>query len=128
MLPLLSFYQTRLPIYYRIRTVIEVLLMVSAALTTFLGFCNLQGWAPVVAAVTGATMAWLEFSGTSKKLSRYTDVVHQVCESVLTTYTPGYAQVPKVHLMLARPRLTALIHLFLAGEHRGLVVELSDPS
>ena len=48
------------------------------AMTTFLAFMKMEGWAPLVAAVTGATMAWLEFSGTSKKLLRYTDVVHQV--------------------------------------------------
>lgn len=47
-------------------------------MTTFLAFMKMEGWAPLVAAVTGATMAWLEFSGTSKKLLRYTDVVHQV--------------------------------------------------
>ena len=78
MLPLFEFYQTRLPQYYRIRTMIEVFLVMGGAMTTFLAFMDMEGWAPLVAAVTGATMAWLEFSGTSKKLSRYTDVVHQV--------------------------------------------------
>merc|ERR1711865_755957 len=63
---------------------------------TFLGFLNLQGWAPVVAAVTGATMAWLEFSGTSKKLSRYTDVVHQV--NIVASWWNSLTPVDKANL------------------------------
>lgn len=82
-LPLLKFYQVRLPLYYRVRTTIEVLLVLGGICTTLLGFLNLQGWTPVVASLVGTMMAWLEFNGTSKKLSRYSDVVHQVNSLIL---------------------------------------------
>ena len=51
--------------------------------TTLLGFLNFQSWVPIIASFVGATMAWLEFNGTSKKLSRYSDVVHQVNSLIL---------------------------------------------
>ena len=81
-LPLLNFYKKRLPLYYRIRTCIEFMLILGGLATTLLGFLELESWAPIIAACAGATTAWLEFSDTSKKLARYSDVVHQVSNVV----------------------------------------------
>jgi len=77
-LPLLNFYKKRLPLYYRIRTYIEFLLILGGLGTTILAFLQYWWYAPIVAVCAAATTAWLEFSDTSKKLARYSDVVHQV--------------------------------------------------
>ena len=73
----------RLPRYYRIRLQTEVLLVVAGVFTTVLGFLKLEAWVPIVAALVGAIVAWLEFNGTSKKLARYSDVVQQTSSLIL---------------------------------------------
>lgn len=39
---------------------------------------KLSTWAPIAASVTFVVTSWLEFSGVSKKLSRFSDTIQQI--------------------------------------------------
>jgi hypothetical protein len=75
--PQLAFYQRRLPIYYRVRSICEVILVVGGLGGAILGFLQLETWSPVIAAATVAVSSWIEFSGVNKKLARFSDTVQQ---------------------------------------------------
>ena len=73
--PQMRFYQSRLPTYYRTRTISEVLLMIGTLSGTLMAFLDVSEWAAVVTAVATLVTAWVAFHGTSRKLTRYSNTV-----------------------------------------------------
>lgn len=78
----LQFYQGRVPIYYRVRTIAEIILILGGLAGTVLAFFDLAAWAGVTAAITFMVTSWLEFAGTSQKLRRYSDTIHRIGLSI----------------------------------------------
>eukprot|EP01052_Picozoa_sp_SAG31_P062157 SAG31_NODE_21166_length_556_cov_1.006565_1_plen_127_part_10 len=76
--PMIRFYQARLPRYYILSSVCQVLLLLGALSGTFMTFLGVDNWAALVTAITAAITAWSGFHGTERKLSRYTNTVDQV--------------------------------------------------
>jgi len=68
--PMVCFYQSRLPGYYRKVTVGTVILLVGALTGTFLAFLDADEWTAVATAVTSGVTAWMAFTGTKGKISR----------------------------------------------------------
>ena len=79
----LSFYQARLPIYYRIKTNIQTFLLLGTFSGVILALLNIASWAAIFTGVAGAVTAWSEFHGTEDKLTRYADVITQIDSIVL---------------------------------------------
>ena len=71
----MRFYQSRLPTYYRTRTISEVLLIIGTLSGTLMAFLDVSEWTAVVTAVATLVTAWVAFHGTSRKLTRYSNTV-----------------------------------------------------
>ena len=76
--PMVRFYQSRLPSYYRWRTTYEVILVLGSLSGTLMAFLHVDEWVAVVAALTAMVTAWSAFSGTDSKLSRYSGTIEKV--------------------------------------------------
>lgn len=76
--PIVDFYQDRLPRYYSRRSLTQLLLLVGTFSSTILAFLGLAVWAAIPTAVATAVTAWQEFSGTDKKLSRYSGTIEKL--------------------------------------------------
>jgi hypothetical protein len=79
----LAFYQDRLPTYYRIKSNIQIFLLLGTFSGVILALLNIASWAAIFTGVAGAVTAWSEFHGTEDKLTRYSDVITQVDSIVL---------------------------------------------
>lgn len=75
--PHLRFYQSRIPVYARVRNMAEVFLVLGALSGSLLAFLKLSGWAGISAALTAAVTSYTQFSNTESKLERYSDAVQQ---------------------------------------------------
>ena len=79
--PLIKFYQSRMPRYRRALLVCNIALVVGPTLAAILAFVGtntspaVAAWVAVVSIVTSAVTAWLEFHGTNGKLTRYSGIV-----------------------------------------------------
>eukprot|EP01046_Picozoa_sp_COSAG06_P053541 COSAG06_NODE_9284_length_1939_cov_1.044022_1_plen_195_part_00 len=78
MFVLVGFYQQRLPTYYRIRTVSELLLVTGSLSGTLLAFLGLAQWNAIVTSIGAVITAWLAFHGTRRKLTRYSTAVDSI--------------------------------------------------
>jgi hypothetical protein len=76
--PMTRFYQSRLPSYYRQRTTFEIVLVLGSLSGTLLAFLHVDEWMPAVTAVTAMITAWASFSGTDRKLSRYSSSIEKI--------------------------------------------------
>lgn len=71
LIPVMQFYQNRIPHYSRRRVIFQVCLMCSSIVSTLLAAVGQSRWTSIVAAMAAALAAWQEFVGVSKKLGRY---------------------------------------------------------
>ena len=76
--PMVRFYQARLPSYYRWRSAYEVIAVLGSLGATLLAFLHVDEWVAVLTAVTAMITAWHAFSGTDRKLSRYSNTIDKV--------------------------------------------------
>jgi hypothetical protein len=76
--PIVDFYKGRLPRYYFSRTVSQYLMLFGTFASMVLAFLNIAAWAAVPTAVATAVTAWSEFSGTDKKLNRYSGTIERL--------------------------------------------------
>jgi hypothetical protein len=76
--PLVNFYQSRVPTYYRQRVSTELWMVAGVFAVTVLAFTNLTPWSAIPTTITAALTAWKEFHGTEKKLSRYSNTIHKI--------------------------------------------------
>ena len=74
----LAFYQRRLPIYYRVRSICELLICLGTLASTALAFMHLEAWTPAAAAIVFTVTSWVEFSDVNKKLNRFSDTIQQI--------------------------------------------------
>eukprot|EP00282_Hemiselmis_andersenii_P037558 CAMPEP_0169426518 /NCGR_PEP_ID=MMETSP1042-20121227/250_1 /TAXON_ID=464988 /ORGANISM="Hemiselmis andersenii, Strain CCMP1180" /LENGTH=1005 /DNA_ID=CAMNT_0009536455 /DNA_START=113 /DNA_END=3128 /DNA_ORIENTATION=- len=81
--PQLAFYQGRMPRYSNLRTFFEASFTLFALSGTVFSTLDSQEWAAVVTAVAAGLTAWAEFSGTEKKLYRYSESASQVGSAVM---------------------------------------------
>jgi hypothetical protein len=81
--PQMRFYQSRVPAYYRVRTISEILIVLGSLSGTLMAFLGVDNWTAVVTATTTAVTAWMAFSGTSRKLTRYSNTVSKVMDILL---------------------------------------------
>jgi hypothetical protein len=80
---MLEFYRRKIPKYYKQRTALEYLLIFGTLSSTILAFAYQASWAPITTAATASLTAWREFSGTDKKLTRYSVACAQINAAVL---------------------------------------------
>lgn len=81
--PLVRFYQRRLPRYYWVRTIIEVIIILGALSGTLLVFLNADEWVAIITTCTVSLTAWINFQNTSRKLTRYSNLVESIAAVVL---------------------------------------------
>jgi hypothetical protein len=74
----LQFYQSRLPLYHRLKTTLQLLLVVGTFSSVVLALADASTWAALATALVGAITAFGEFQGTEEKLTRYSDSVSQI--------------------------------------------------
>lgn len=74
--PVLTFYKNRIPRSNNIRNITQFLLVLGSIGAAILGIINLAQWASGIAILTASITAYLEFSGTNSKMSRYSFTVH----------------------------------------------------
>jgi hypothetical protein len=84
--PIVDFYKGRLPRYYFSRTISQYLLLLGTFASMILAFLDIAAWAAAPTAV-----AWSEFSGTDKKLNRYSGTIE-----ALTHITVWWKQLSSV--------------------------------
>jgi len=73
--PQMRFYQRRMPGYYRARSILETILVLTTFTGTVLAFFRLSAWAAISAAIASAVTAYSKFLQPETKLTRYSDVV-----------------------------------------------------
>lgn len=73
--PMLDFYMRRLPGYSRSRTSTKLLTIIGSIGSSILAILNLTHYSVLLVVVISSVVAWSEFSGTDKKLERYSTVV-----------------------------------------------------
>merc|ERR1712187_1070101 len=77
-LPMLRFYQQRIPVYARRRLRFRLILLFCGMLSAFLTRYGLLEWVACVVAFSSSVRSWVEFSDDAAKLQRYTNVVKQL--------------------------------------------------
>jgi hypothetical protein len=75
LLPTMHFYRSRIPKYSRCRAFAKMLMVVGSLAGAILSFLDSSFWVAFISCVTSSVVAWIEFSGTEKKLDRYSNVV-----------------------------------------------------
>ena len=103
----LNFYKSRIPGYNRSRNISQFFLVSGSIASAAVAFARVSEWAAVVSATTLAISAYLEFSGTNSKLSRYSSTVHGLQELVVWWNT-----LPQIE----RSVLTNIDKLIVSGE------------
>ena len=71
----MRFYQSRIRPYYFSKTLCAVLLMLTTAASAIMASMELTAWIGIVSIIGSSLTSWTEFSGTSKKLSRYATAI-----------------------------------------------------
>jgi hypothetical protein len=64
--------------YYRSRTAFEIILVLGSLSGTLMAFLHIDEWVAVVTAVTAMITAWSAFTGTDRKLSRYSNTIEKI--------------------------------------------------
>ena len=77
------FYQQRLPRYARWHAVNQAILAVASGLLTVLVYLGATHWCSACTAGTAALTAWSEFNATQRKMSRYSETVHEAHQILL---------------------------------------------
>jgi len=77
-MPMLSFYQKRLPTYDMLRLLWEGLLILSSLMGTILAFIQMHKWASVATTLASLVTAYNGFHCTERKVMRYSEVVTKV--------------------------------------------------
>ena len=73
--PAMAFYRNRIPMYSRAHSFAQLLMVVGALAGGVLAFYDFAIWVGMLSSLTSAVVAWTEFSGTEKKLDRYSNIV-----------------------------------------------------
>ena len=81
--PLISFYQARLPRYYRARAALQAAQLLSSALIVLLAAFGFSRFCGIVTVVISSLGAWGEFYGAGKKLVRYSTVINALKDEIL---------------------------------------------
>lgn len=74
-IPAINFYKGRIPRCHRTRNVSQVLLVLGSLSSAILAIVGFASWASGVSILTASITAYLEFTGTSSKISRYSFTV-----------------------------------------------------
>jgi len=78
-----EFYQKRLPVYSRIKTVNSTILLIGNFSGVLLALLDISSWVAIFTAAVGVLTAWNEFHGTASKITRYSDVLTQIDSTML---------------------------------------------
>ena len=73
--PTMTFYRNRIPLYARTNSFARLLMIVGALGGGVLAVYDYAIWVGMLSSITSAVVAWTEFSGTEKKLDRYSNIV-----------------------------------------------------
>eukprot|EP01052_Picozoa_sp_SAG31_P037264 SAG31_NODE_4787_length_2956_cov_1.556178_2_plen_348_part_00 len=79
--PMVRFYQSRLPRYYRARIITECILILGSLSGALMAFVQVEQWAAIAAAMVASVSAWNAFHATNRKMSRYSNAVEK-CASI----------------------------------------------
>ena len=94
--PLIRFYQRRLPRYYWVRTIVEIIIIFGSLSGMLMVFFDADQWVAIVTAGTVSLTAWVNFNGTSRKLARYSSLIESVATVVL--WWKSLSQVDKANV------------------------------
>eukprot|EP00747_Dinoflagellata_sp_TGD_P085038 gnl/TRDRNA2_/TRDRNA2_162744_c1_seq1.p1 gnl/TRDRNA2_/TRDRNA2_162744_c1~~gnl/TRDRNA2_/TRDRNA2_162744_c1_seq1.p1 ORF type:complete len:569 (+),score=89.75 gnl/TRDRNA2_/TRDRNA2_162744_c1_seq1:254-1960(+) len=75
LVPMKEFFQERLPLYNRWRTILHIVTLACAAVATFLAYFSHNAMVAAVSALSAAVISWSEFTDVDRKLERYAMVV-----------------------------------------------------
>lgn len=75
-----KFYQDRIPKATRTRNLAQILLVAGTVGSAILGIAGQAYWASLITIFTASITAYLEFSGTNSKISRYSFTVHALSD------------------------------------------------
>ena len=75
-IPAINFYKSRIPRCHRTRNISQLLLVIGSLGSAILAIIGIATWASGISIVTASITAYLEFTGTSSKISRYSFTVH----------------------------------------------------
>jgi hypothetical protein len=78
LLPAIQFYRNRIPKYARVYTFARLSMICGALAGSVLAFYDYSAWVSVLSSLTAAVIAWTEFSGTEKKLDRYSSIIQSL--------------------------------------------------
>jgi hypothetical protein len=81
-LPAIKFYKERIPPANSTRNISQLLLVIGTISNAGLGILGLPNWASGITILTSCITAYIEFSGTNSKISRYSFTVHALHELV----------------------------------------------
>jgi hypothetical protein len=95
--PALEFYRDRLPGYSQRRAWTQMLTMVGSLMGAFLAFLNVPLWVGVLSTLSAAVVAWSDFSGTEKKMDRYSTAIDG-----LNTIMLWWAALPEVEKLATK--------------------------
>ena len=73
--PAMNFYRSRIPTYARAHSFATLIMIVGSLAGGCLAFYDYAIWVGMLSSFTSAVVAWCEFSGTEKKLDRYSNIV-----------------------------------------------------
>jgi hypothetical protein len=71
----MNFYRNRIPTYARAHSFATLIMIVGSLAGGCLAFYDYAIWVGMLSSFTSAVVAWCEFSGTEKKLDRYSNIV-----------------------------------------------------
>jgi len=80
--PMLVFYKSRLPRYFRVRAALQVAQLLTVVTTVVFSLVGWSAYATILAAVVSSLTAWGEFYGANKKLARYSTVIAALHEEI----------------------------------------------
>jgi hypothetical protein len=72
---MIEFYKTRIPVISRVKYIGQTFLVLGSVAGVILASVNQERWAAAVSIFTSSVTAWLEFSGTHSKQTRYSTTV-----------------------------------------------------
>ena len=97
LVPELEFYKQRLPKYSQRRVMTQMLTMLGSLMGAVLAFLGVPLWVGVLSTLSAAVVAWSDFSGTEKKMDRYSTAIDG-----LNTITLWWEALPEVEQLATK--------------------------
>eukprot|EP00942_MAST-04A_sp_MAST-4A-sp1_P012913 g12913.t1 len=114
--PMLKFYRHRLPAYSRNRATTKIMTILGSIGSSVLAVFELSRYSVLMVVVVSSIVAWSEFSGTEKKLERYSTAVN-----CLTQVDLWWHALPEVERLATKSidKLVDIVETHIRSERQG---------